>query len=107
MVVPSVVQRVRVLLTSCLPFAHLSGGESRTAARGFRRAARVTAESLPRGASREADYWVPSDAYSIANDFRHLHMPTLAMDHFAELLLRLNRVWKVRRPRGRPPSHNA
>lgn len=52
-----------------------------------------------RSAEREADYWVPADAYTIANDFRHAHVPQLPMELFAELLLRLNRVWKAREGR--------
>ena len=53
-------------------------------------------ERTVRGAQTEAEYWVPSDTYALANDFRRTHMPHLPMDVFAELLLRLNRVWRAR-----------
>ena len=49
-----------------------------------------------RGAQPESEYWVPSDTYALANDFRRAHMPSLPMETFAELLLRLNRVWRTR-----------
>jgi hypothetical protein len=45
---------------------------------------------------RDALRRVPSDTYALANDFRRTHMPTLPMEVFAELLLRLNRVWRTR-----------
>ena len=48
-----------------------------------------------RGAKREADYWVPADAYAVADEFRHQHVPGVALETFAALLVRLNRVWKV------------
>ena len=55
-----------------------------------------TRERTVRGATTESEYWVPSDTYALANDFRRTHMPALPMDLFAELLLRLNRVWRAR-----------
>lgn len=55
-----------------------------------------TRERAVRGSSSETEYWVPSDTYALANDFRRTHMPHLPMDLFAELLLRLNRVWRAR-----------
>ena len=48
-----------------------------------------------RGAKREADYWVPADAYAVADEFRHEHVPGVPLETFAALLVRLNRVWKV------------
>ena len=53
-------------------------------------------ERAVRGAQHESEYWVPSDTYALANDFRRTHMPSLPMELFAELLLRLNRVWRTR-----------
>ena len=53
-------------------------------------------ERAVRGAQHESEYWVPSDTYALANDFRRTHMPSLPMEVFAELLLRLNRVWRTR-----------
>lgn len=53
-------------------------------------------ERMVRGAAQETEHWVPSDAYALANDFRRQHMPALPMEVFAELLLRLNRVWRAR-----------
>ena len=87
-----------------IPPGGASGAAAAASAPSSGRPDSARLERAVRGAAREADYWVPSDAYSIANDFRHLHMPTLAMDHFAELLLRLNRVWKVRRPQPTSPT---
>ena len=52
-----------------------------------------------RGAKREADYWVPADAYAVADDFRHQHVPHVPLEVFAELLIKLNRVWKARESR--------
>ncbi len=49
-----------------------------------------------RGSSAEMEHWVPSDAYALANDFRRQHMAQMPMEIFAELLLRLNRVWRAR-----------
>ena len=56
------------------------------------------AERAVRGGAKEADYWVPSDAYAIGNEWRHANAPSVPMEQFAELLLRLNRVWKVTPP---------
>ena len=53
-------------------------------------------ERAVRGSGTETEYWVPSDTYALANDFRRTHMPHLPMELFAELLLRLNRVWRAR-----------
>lgn len=53
-------------------------------------------ERAVRGSNTESEYWVPSDTYALANDFRRTHMPHLPMELFAELLLRLNRVWRAR-----------
>jgi len=53
-------------------------------------------ERIVRGAVAEMEHWVPSDAYALANDFRRQHLSQLPMDLFAELLLRLNRVWRAR-----------
>lgn len=53
-------------------------------------------ERTVRGAGSEMEHWVPSDAYALANDFRRQHMPGMSMEIFAELLLRLNRVWRAR-----------
>ena len=53
-------------------------------------------ERTVRGPQHESEYWVPSDTYALANDFRRTHMPALSMETFAELLLRLNRVWRTR-----------
>lgn len=58
-----------------------------------------TRERAVRGANPEMEHWVPSDTYALANDFRRTHMPHLPMDLFAELLLRLNRVWRSREGR--------
>ena len=53
-------------------------------------------ERVVRGAAHEAEYWVPSGTYALANDFRRTHVPSLPTETFAELLLRLNRVWRTR-----------
>ena len=53
-------------------------------------------ERTVRGSSAEMEHWVPSDAYALANDFRRQHMAQMPMEIFAELLLRLNRVWRAR-----------
>lgn len=55
-----------------------------------------TSERAVKGAAHEADYWVPSDAYALANNFRRDHIPNLPMEIFADLLLRLNRIWRLR-----------
>jgi hypothetical protein len=52
-----------------------------------------------RGAAPEADGWVPSDAFTLANEFRHAHAPGADAEAFADLLLRLNHVWRQREQR--------
>lgn len=54
-----------------------------------------TRERAVKGAAHEADYWVPSDAYALANDFRREHMPSLPMEVFADLLLRLKLINQI------------
>lgn len=51
------------------------------------------------GPAREADFWVPADAYALVSDFRHRHVPAVPMSQFHELLLKLSRVWKRREAR--------
>jgi hypothetical protein len=51
------------------------------------------------GPTREADFWVPADAYALVSDFRHRHVPAVPMSQFHELLLKLSRVWKRREAR--------
>ena len=57
---------------------------------------RAGARPVPREPAREADFWVPADAYAVANEFRHAHVPQVPLESFAELLIKLNRVWKAR-----------
>jgi len=57
-----------------------------------------------RGAKREADYWVPADAYAVADEFRHAHVPGVPLETFAALLVRLNRVWKARETTALEPT---
>jgi hypothetical protein len=79
-----------------------AGGGRGTAEQGLRPPEEVTrkANARPvRGAKREADYWVPADAYAVADDFRHQHVPHVPLEVFAELLIKLNRVWKARESR--------
>mmetsp|Transcript_6770 Transcript_6770/g.16329 ORF Transcript_6770/g.16329 Transcript_6770/m.16329 type:complete len:547 (-) Transcript_6770:65-1705(-) len=52
-----------------------------------------------RGSAAETEGWVPSDAYTLANEFRHEHTPGLSTEVFADLLLRLNGVWRQREQR--------
>lgn len=59
----------------------------------------IEGDSPPRGAAHESERWVPSDAYAIASAFRHDHAPGVKPEHFAELLLRLNSVWRRREQR--------
>ncbi|KAL3904786.1 MAG: hypothetical protein SGPRY_011160, partial [Prymnesium sp.] len=56
-------------------------------------------DRLVKGASRESDHWVPADTYALANDFRRQFTPQVPMERFAELLIRLNKVWRVREKR--------
>lgn len=52
-----------------------------------------------RGAAAEKEGWVPSDAFTLANEFRHEHAPNVNAQVFADLLLRLNAVWRQREQR--------
>ncbi|KAL1521837.1 hypothetical protein AB1Y20_021488 [Prymnesium parvum] len=52
-----------------------------------------------RSSGREADHWVPADTYALANDFRRQFTPKVPMDKFAELLIRLNKIWRTRERR--------
>lgn len=61
-------------------------------------AAQRTARPV-RGAAAEKEGWVPSDAYTLANEFRHEHTPGVPPEVFADLLLRLNAVWRQREQR--------
>lgn len=64
------------------------------------RAESVVADDMPvRGARREGALWVPSDAFTLANEFRHTHAPHVGSDVFADLLLKLNAVWRQREQR--------
>ena len=91
-------------LTYVPPLAagNASYGTSSRGAGGSRDGADALMRLMParergvKGAGAETDYWVPSDTYALANDFRRTHVPTLPMELFAELLLRLNRVWRAR-----------
>jgi len=48
------------------------------------------------GPGREADFWVPADAYALMSEFRNRHVPAVPMAAFSDLLLKLGRVWKAR-----------
>lgn len=61
--------------------------------------ARQRAARPVRGAAAEGEGWVPSDSYTLANEFRHTHAPHASAEAFADLLLRLNAVWRQREQR--------
>lgn len=48
---------------------------------------------------REYMYWVPNDAFKLADDFRAKHLPHFPTSFFADLLIKLNQVWHQREQR--------